>query len=115
MRDSLAFEDENRLVLLAGVPPEWLTYADGISVEALPTYFGPLSFAWSWEERGARLTLSGAAPPDGFVLRLPATLKASVIVGGKALEARSGGDFVLPAKTVQAEVKFKAQDAATKP
>jgi len=116
LRDSLAFEDENRLVLLAGVPPEWLTHADGISAEALPTYFGPVSFGWSSQDSGATLTLSGdAAPPDGFVLRLPAALGPNVVAGGQTIKARSGGDFLLPPKTKQAAVTFKAATAPDKP
>lgn len=69
MRDALVFEDGNKLVLLAGVPPEWLTEGAGVAVTNLPTHFGPCSFTYT---RAAGLTLTGNAdPPGGFVLRLP--------------------------------------------
>ncbi len=68
MRDSILFEEEDRLILLAGVPPEWFGDARGMRTGALPTYFGTLSIDYS----PGRLTLGGmAAPPGGFVLRLP--------------------------------------------
>jgi hypothetical protein len=69
IRDALVFEDDDKLVLLAGVPPEWLTDGPGISFNNLPTHFGPCSFTYT---PGKGLTLTGKAnPPGGFVLRLP--------------------------------------------
>ena len=62
IRDSLVYEDGNRLVLLAGVPEEWLSQR--IAVRNLPTHFGPLSFVY---ENGV-LTTSGAAPPGGITV-----------------------------------------------
>jgi hypothetical protein len=116
LRDSLAFEDENHLVLLAGVPPEWLESKEGIIVDALPTWFGPLSFAWTAADGKPALTLSGtAAPPDGFVLRLPAALRPAVTADGKPIAAKSGGDFPLPAKTKRAEIALNPPGKEGKP
>lgn len=62
MRDSIVCEDGDRLVLLAGVPEEWL--AREIKVRDLPTSFGKLSFTY----RGGKLTIeSNVKPPGGFV------------------------------------------------
>jgi hypothetical protein len=69
LRDSVVFEDEDRLVLFAGVPPQW--FASPMRVEHLGTHYGPLTLRWTPDENGATLELSGAAPPGGFVLRMP--------------------------------------------
>jgi hypothetical protein len=115
LRDSLLFEDGDHLVLLAGVPAEWLTGKEGVRVEGAPTYFGPASFAWARADGGATLTLAGdASPPEGFVLRLPQSIKATVTAAGKTLAAK-GGDFLIPPRTKRAEVAFKVQDAGARP
>jgi len=107
LRDALLFEDGDRLVLLGGVPAEWLTEAPWIKVAGMPTYFGPCSYEYTRVEGGAVLKLTGeAAPADGFLLRLPASLKASVKVSGKAVPPQAGGDFPLPAGTKRAEIAF---------
>lgn len=107
LRDALAFEDGGKLVLLAGVPPVWFTRPDGMKVENLPTHFGPASFMWKVKDRQAELTFSGsAAPPGGFVLRLPSELKAKLTADGKAV-AGVGGDFALPAGVRQAQVEWE--------
>jgi len=107
LRDALLFEDGDRLVLLGGVPAEWLTGRQPIKVERMPTHFGPCSFAYTRVEGGAVLTLSGeAAPADGFFLRLPPTLGAIVKVGGRAILPQAGSGFLLPAGTKRAEIAF---------
>jgi hypothetical protein len=56
-------------------------------------------------EGGAVLKLTGeAAPAEGFILRLPATLNATVKAGGKAIKPQAGGDFPLPPGTKRAEI-----------
>ena len=106
LRDALAFEDGDKLVLLGGVPPAWFTDHDGMKVENLPTHFGSASLAWSVKERQAALTFSGsAAPPGGFVLRLPPELKTKLTADGKAV-AGKGGDFALPTGVRQAQIEW---------
>lgn len=63
MRDSLVHEDGDRLVLLAGVPEEWLS--GEIKVRDLPTSFGKLSFTY---RRGELTIESDVKPPGGIVL-----------------------------------------------
>jgi hypothetical protein len=105
MRDALLFEDADRLVLLGGVPAEWLTGKQPIKIEGMPTYFGPCSYEYMRVEGGAVLKLTGeAAPAEGFILRLPATLNATVKAGGKAIKPQAGGDFLLPPGTKRAEI-----------
>lgn len=63
MRDSLVYEDGHRLVLLGGVPEEWLSRE--IKVRDLPTSFGKLSFTY----RGGQLTIeSDVKPPGGITV-----------------------------------------------
>ncbi|MCY3021683.1 MAG: hypothetical protein NTW87_21945 [Planctomycetota bacterium] len=110
LRDSLLFEDGEKLVLLAGVPPEWFTHADGMSIANLPTHFGPCSFAYTAAgppRSGADLTISGKAePPAGFVLRLPKELQATVKADGAAIPRAENGECLLPGKTRKVEIKF---------
>jgi len=109
IRDSLLFEDGDRLVLLAGVPPEWFSANEPIRVANMPTYFGTCSFEWKPSDGGAALTLTGkAAPAQGFVLRLPAALKANAKVKGKRLKPARGGDVMLPVGKTRAEITFGA-------
>ncbi|MCX5683741.1 MAG: hypothetical protein NT049_08655, partial [Planctomycetota bacterium] len=107
MRDALLFEDGDRLVLLAGVPTEWLTGLRPINIAGMPTYFGSCSFEYTRVEGGAVLKLTGeAAPAEGFLLRLPASLKATVKVGASMIQPQAGGDYLLPAGTKRADVAF---------
>ncbi len=72
LRDCLAFEDDDRLVLLAGIDPAWFRDERGIAVENLPTHFGPCSFAYTVKGQTGTLKLTGKAlPPGGFILRAP--------------------------------------------
>ena len=106
LRDSLAFEDGGRLVLLAGVAEEWFRAPAGMAVEGLPTHFGPLSFAWRAGPGGQLLTLGGgAAPPGGFVLRLPVPEAAVVAADGKSVRRTRPGDFEIPLGTKEVRIK----------
>jgi len=107
MRDALLFEDNDRLVLLGGVPPEWLTGSADIGVEHLPTHFGPCALRYGCRGGRASLTVSGeAAPPAGFVLRLPGNLSASVQSGGKPLERSAAGDVCFPPGVIGLDIRW---------
>jgi hypothetical protein len=96
MRDCLLFEDEGRLVLLAGVAPEWFRDPAGIRLENLQTHFGSLSLSWKPKGTRATMRISGAvAPPGGFFLRLPPSLAAQVLVEGRSVPADARGDYRL--------------------
>jgi hypothetical protein len=71
----LAYESpgEDALVLAAGVREEWLA-GDGVAVEGLPTWWGPLGYRLRREGASAlRLDLAPGlrTPPGGLVLRPP--------------------------------------------
>ncbi|HEY3320966.1 MAG TPA: hypothetical protein VGP72_10915 [Planctomycetota bacterium] len=107
LRDSLLFEDGQRLVLLGGVPPDWFTRPEGISIENMPTHFGAMSLNYKPSDTGATLTLSGkAAPTDGFTLRLPASIKATAKSGDTVLARAENGDIAIPAKSKEVVLEF---------
>ena len=107
MRDCMALENDQRLVLLSGVPPAWFTNKDGIRIEGLPTYFGKLNLLWKPGQDGATLNLGGTAkPPKGFLLRLPESLGANISVNGRRISAVTAGQFILPPQTRQAHINF---------
>jgi hypothetical protein len=106
IRDCLAYEDNDRLILFAGVPIDWFTGRAGMRIKHLPTHFGDLDATWDATDGGSTLRLEGAAaPPKGFVLSLPDSLKPSVSIGGKTVEGTERG-FALPADTKEAHVQF---------
>lgn len=106
LRDCLACEDNQQLVVFAGVPESWFTDQAGMAIRNLPTHFGRLDVSWQVAAHGATLHLDGdAAPPEGFLLPLPDSLKPQVSVDGQAGKMTPRG-FVLPAGTKQAEIHF---------
>jgi len=109
LRDSLLFEDGNKLVLFGGVPPDWFRNSEGMRAENLPTHFGKCSFEYAPAAAGAVLLLTGnAEPPDGFVLRLPTMLRTKVTGDGKIIGRSANGDVLLPSKTRRIALTFEA-------
>lgn len=107
MRDSMAFENDRRLVLLSGIPPAWFSHQDGIRIEGLPTYFGKLNLLWKPTQSGATLSLGGTAkPPKGFLLRLPKSLGAKVTMNSQMISTLLDGEFILPPETVEVRVTY---------
>ena len=107
LRDSLAYEDGKKLVLLAGVPVDWFKKPEGMSVAKLPTHFGPLGLDWKPSETGATLTLDvKCTPPEGFILRLPAELKATVKAAGLEIQRAENGEIAIPVKTASVEIEL---------
>ncbi len=105
LRDALAFEDDDRLVLLPGVPPVW--FRKGMSIDNMPTHFGPLGLTYKATGNTASLSLAGpAAPPGGFVLRLPRGLEARVEADGQPVPRAETGDVALPAGTKEVRITF---------
>jgi hypothetical protein len=71
----LAYESpaDASLVLAAGVSPAWLE-GEGVRVEGLPTWWGPLGYRlWREGAEALRLELDGGlrVPPGGIVVRPP--------------------------------------------
>jgi hypothetical protein len=106
MRDSLVFEEEDTLVLLAGVPPEWFRHPAGMRINALPTHFGPLTLGYSPIPGGARLTIAGSKPPKGFRLRLPREFEAKAATGAAQITIDESGTCVIPPGAAEVLLRF---------
>ncbi len=109
LRDCLMFEDQDRLVLFAGIPESWFLHPDGMEIENLPSHFGPISFAWMLREHEVWLRFYRVShPPCGMVLRLPVSLHPEVIAQGRSIAARANGDICLPSGSNDAVIRFQA-------
>ncbi|MDQ2807497.1 MAG: hypothetical protein M3Z04_11390 [Chloroflexota bacterium] len=74
LRDLVLFADGERLVLLAGLPPDWLARAGTIEVSDAPTPWGRLSLRAAWTDRADSLHLdltTRTPPPGGYAVWLP--------------------------------------------
>src|SRR5687768_4047916 len=86
IRDSLVYEDGDKLVLLAGVPPEWFAHKDGVEVKDLPTHLGKCSFKLTPGPDGASLDVTVQREvPGGIVVRAPEGQKVKTMVNGVPL------------------------------
>lgn len=89
-------EKDQSLVIGAGIPEAWLSDSAGVSVSALPTVYGRLSFTMTKKEHSAIVFVSGAElqmPEGGIILHSPLDrpVKAVRVDGGRlrAMHARS--------------------------
>lgn len=70
LRDALVFEVGGKLILFAGIPPEW--FAKPMKLENLPTHFGKVSIEWKPGAGLAEVRISGTqTAPNGVIVRLP--------------------------------------------
>jgi hypothetical protein len=107
MRDSIAFEEGNRLILLSGVPAEWFKSGEGMRASGMATYFGNLGFTYKRVAGGAEFELTGpAAPPEGSVLRLPPELNAAVVWGASPGTFAPSGECIIPPGTRRIVLSF---------
>lgn len=91
VRSIFAFERGEALVLGAGVDPAWLTQG-GVTVQNLPTQFGAVSYNFTGKGNDAFFTAEGtAAPPKGFEIPLPDSLKGlSAEINGEPTTVMDG-------------------------
>ena len=114
--DMLAFErSDGALVLLAGVPADWLK-GEGLAVREVRTPHGRLSFAARIEGERMRVRVRVEAglrvPPGGIVLRPPLpTRSATARIDVTSVPVGAGGEVVV--RTLPAEVVFEIAGAAT--
>ncbi|HJL70341.1 MAG TPA: hypothetical protein QGI30_05675, partial [Anaerolineales bacterium] len=114
VREMMLSERGDALELLSGVPDWWLADGRTISVKGAPTHFGALNLRTENEltqsEAGwngtLTLTLSGAAPPDGFRWRLPVQPYALSGPSGTKTEA---GWLIVPPEEGKVRLTFAAQ------
>ncbi|MBS0377410.1 MAG: discoidin domain-containing protein [Proteobacteria bacterium] len=93
----LMHEDDNRLVLLPGTPPDWVA-GKGITVEHLPTAFGALSMTAQEDEHSLKVQLGPTLNPSTEVaLSWPRRQRPrSVTVDGKPHTEFSDAGIRLP-------------------
>jgi hypothetical protein len=69
--DLLAYtrEEDDTLVLGAGIPPAWVTAAEGVTVRNLRTEYGSLSYTVRRQGGGVRYVIEKGirVPPGGIV------------------------------------------------
>lgn len=90
VRALFAFEDGDRLILAAGVDPDW--FVAGIRVTDLPTQFGRVSYQMHRDTHGLHMILSGDLhPPGGIEIPLPAALNdTDVTLNNRPWHPRNG-------------------------
>jgi hypothetical protein len=73
----------------------------------LATYFGRLDLSYTVAGAEAELELAGtAAPPEGFILRLPPGAAASVWRDIEPLPVAPEGDCAIPKGTAKVRIRF---------
>jgi hypothetical protein len=94
VRSLFVYEADDRLVLAAGIDPDWVQ--EGISVHHLPTPFGDVHYVIRDTAGRIHMHIWGAAaPPGGFSVPLPQEWRGKV--------AHVNGEVVTP---VDASVRF---------
>jgi hypothetical protein len=108
MRDSIVHEDDDQLVLLAGVAPEWFRHPAGMVAGNLRTHFGTFSFEYEPGLESAKMSLTGSTqPPGGYALRLPEDLAGGVGVDGRRLGSSQAGVWTLPRDAREITIQFR--------
>jgi hypothetical protein len=109
MRDCIVYEDDEQLVLLAGVASNWFRDPAGMRAENLRTHFGTFSFNYESGLKSAKMSLTGnAQPPSGYTLRLPQDLVGGVGVDGRKLEPGQAGVWTLPRDAREITIVFRS-------
>lgn len=101
------YDDEDALVLFAGVPKSWAD--DGVEFKNFPTHFGVLSASLKTAGESARVELSGSVsvPRDGLVLDLPFKARAkSIKVNGREVSPNDAGQVVVWSVPASVEVHY---------
>lgn len=85
IRDMLVLESGDDLLLAAGVPRRWLASQDGIKVDRINSYFGPVAYSIQTNEKSntltARVTTPTRSKPEHIWLyvRLPHSRKITAV------------------------------------
>jgi hypothetical protein len=89
LRDSLVLEDGSSLYLARGVPRRWLASKEGVRADALPTYFGPVTYtlhsgaAARTIEASVKIPQRNPAKSVWLVVRAPEGHIREVTIDGK--------------------------------
>ncbi|HJU89502.1 MAG TPA: hypothetical protein VJ672_08925, partial [Gemmatimonadaceae bacterium] len=81
-------EEDDALVIGAGIPEAWVTESPGVKLERVPTYYGTLAYSMSGTPNEVRVRIEAGieVPAGGVVLRSPFArpIRAAVIDGRPA-------------------------------
>lgn len=107
MRDSLVHEEDDRLVLFAGIPEEWFQSPQPIRIEGLPTHYGISSITYTYNAatKTGDLKMEGQ-PPRGHLLRIPRSRPCKVYATAEPLPFDLSGDCEMPRGIWRARVVF---------
>lgn len=93
---------QDRLVLLDGIPPSWLE-GQGLHLQNRPTPFGSIHLHAVSEGEEIRIQVGGKArPPGGYTIRLPLELVRRadrITINGERVMPDPGGGISWPART----------------
>lgn len=114
VRELVVSENEGSLELLTGVPAWWLEAGRTISLKRAPTHFGLLDLhtdsTVQQTESGwdgvLSLSISGAAPPEGFRWQLP---EIPAAVEGPHGTIVDGGQLLIPGVGGTVELSFVSE------
>ncbi len=108
VRALFAYEEGDRLILAAGIDPEWV--GDGIAVHHLPTQFGGLSYDIRHDDGLIRMTIEGQArPPDGFTVRLPRQFRTRIARLNGAVMTNTDASFHVVTLPATLELRERAK------
>ena len=94
----LVHESGDRLVLFDGAPESWVRDGQGIRLENVGTYFGPLKATAKMTGNTLTVHVGGANPPGGFEIRWPVSGAPSrIVVDGRELPGVDSTACTVPA------------------
>ena len=102
-------EDDDALVVGAGIAEDWVTASPGVSIRALATHYGPLTYTMSGTTSEVRVRIEPGVrvPPGGIVLQSPFARRiVSATVNGQAAVVREGGEIILRAVPVDVVIRY---------
>lgn len=105
VRNILFFEEENRLVITASIPVEWVAPGQQIGVSGAPSYFGTIGYNITASEAEITLNLdcSFRQPPREIEWDLPVPV-VSAVADGVPQKIAGGLKVVVPATARQVVV-----------
>ena len=104
-------EEDDSLVIAAGVAEEWLSDGSTVGVKNLPTYYGNLSYSMRLRGKGTlrvKLKRDFAVPPGGIVVKppLPRPIR-QVEINGRPVTEFTTDSFTCRECPAQAVVKYE--------